>query len=123
MLASQRRHRREADADAKVSVLCKASVKWIRHNHFDSVWACLRRRPEVTGTDLVFVQIACLGIAGVVRDAPPFDGRDDVPELYRHYLHMILQGLRPSPDTAPYPVPALTTAELHKLLRSGVDGD
>ncbi|MBT2521750.1 TetR/AcrR family transcriptional regulator [Arthrobacter sp. ISL-28] len=76
-------------------------------------------REEITGTDLVFIQIACTSVATVVQDGPDVEGRSDVEELYRRYLWIMLDGLRPHREgIAPLPVAALTTEQTHALLRS-----
>lgn len=77
-------------------------------------------RPDATGTDLIFLQIALLSIAVVAQDGPPVESRPDVDDLHRRYLWIALDGLRPGmhPPT-PLPVPALTTQETHTLLRAG----
>ena len=75
-------------------------------------------RGDVTGTDLILLQIACLSVAQTISDGPSIEGRDDLHELYRRTLGIMLDGLRPARvDTAPLDVPALTTDELHALLR------
>lgn len=75
-------------------------------------------RPDVAGTDLILIQIACLSVAQTVSDGPELDDRDDLPDLYRRILGIMLDGLRPARAGAtPLAVPALTTDELHALLR------
>lgn len=76
-------------------------------------------RADVTGTDLVFLQIACGAIATVAQDGPKVEGRDDAEELYLRYLWIVLDGLRPvRQGAAALPIPALTTEQTHTLLRS-----
>jgi AcrR family transcriptional regulator len=77
-------------------------------------------RPDATGTDLIFLQIALAAISGTIQDGPALDGRADAEELYRRYLWIALDGLRASPTsgTSPLPVAALTTLETHSQLRS-----
>ncbi len=64
-------------------------------------------REEITGTDLIFLQIALTKIALVSRGG----------ELYRRYLWIALDGMRVGNVDAPLPVAALTTEETHELLR------
>ncbi len=74
-------------------------------------------RSDATGTDLIFLQMACISISTVVQDGPEIEARSDSRDLYRRYLWVMLDGLIPQrSDTAPLPVQALTTAELHVLL-------
>ena len=66
-------------------------------------------RPDVEGTDLVFIQVGLLAIVDRVRDASP--------ELYRRYLHITLDGLRAHPDnTSELPVEALSLAQTHAVM-------
>src|SRR5699024_4860535 len=45
------------------------------------------------------------------------DGRDDISELYRRYLWIALDGLRPErTGTSRLPIPPLTTQQTHTLL-------
>lgn len=75
-------------------------------------------RDDVTGTDLVFLQIAFTAVAAVAQAGPAVEGRDDLDQLQRRYLAIALDGLRPHREAAtPLPVPALTTDEIHALLR------
>lgn len=74
-------------------------------------------RPDITGTDLIFLQIAITSISTVTQDGPRIDGRDDVEELYRRYLWIALDGLRTDNKTSTLPVPALTTLQTHTLLQ------
>lgn len=72
-------------------------------------------RVDLTGTDLQFLQIGIAAIAGVAADGAKNTDRSDIEQLYRRYLWMTLDGLRPGhPD--PLPVPALTTAQTRDLL-------
>ncbi|MCP3425236.1 TetR/AcrR family transcriptional regulator [Rothia sp. AR01] len=76
-------------------------------------------REDVTGTDLILLQVALTAIASTAQDGPPPDERDDIGQLYRRYLWMLLDGLRPYRDKATaLPVPPLTTAQTHLLLGS-----
>jgi AcrR family transcriptional regulator len=74
-------------------------------------------RTDVTGTDLIFLQIAFNAVATVAQDGPRLDGRDDAEQLYRRYLWIALDGLRTEGHTSELPVPALTTAQTHALLQ------
>jgi AcrR family transcriptional regulator len=73
-------------------------------------------RPDATGTDLIFLQIALSAVTAVAQDGPPIEGRDDAGQLYRRYLWIALDGLRAN-HTSELPVPALTTTQTHTLLR------
>jgi AcrR family transcriptional regulator len=76
-------------------------------------------RADVTGTDLVFLQIACTAVANVAQDGPQIAERPNVEDIYRRYLWVALDGLRPHREEfTPLPVPALTTEQTHTLLRS-----
>ncbi|MBT2498594.1 helix-turn-helix transcriptional regulator [Agromyces sp. ISL-38] len=76
-------------------------------------------RADATGTDLIFIQIACISISTVVQGSPDIEERSDSRDLYRRYLRVMLNGLSPQHgDTAPLRVQALMTEQLHDLLRS-----
>jgi AcrR family transcriptional regulator len=74
-------------------------------------------RADVTGTDLIFLQIAFSSVAIVAQDGSRPQGRDDADQLYRRYLAIALDGLRADGPTSELPVPALTTAQTHALLQ------
>jgi AcrR family transcriptional regulator len=75
-------------------------------------------RGDVTGTDLIFLQIALTAISGTVQDGAVPDGRSDAGELYRRYLWIVLDGLRASASGhSVLPLAALTTLETHTLLQ------
>lgn len=74
-------------------------------------------RKDVTGTDLIFLQIAFASVAGVVQDGTIPHGRQDATELHRRYLWIALDGLRASPQHSVLPLPPLTTTETHTLLQ------
>lgn len=75
-------------------------------------------RSDVTGTDLVFLQVAITSIADTVGDHE-VAGRTDLDSLYRRYLWLALDGLRPSrTGVSELPVPPLTTAETHTVMGS-----
>lgn len=74
-------------------------------------------RSDVTGTDLVFLQIALNAVAVVAQDGPAVEGYDDSAQLYRRYLGIALDGLRADGRISELPIPALTTAQTHVLLR------
>lgn len=79
-------------------------------------------RVDATGTDLIFLQIACISISNVVQDGPEIEERSDSRDLYRRYLWVMLDGLAPQrDDTAPLPVQALTTVQLHALLSDPIN--
>jgi hypothetical protein len=66
-------------------------------------------RPDVEGTDLVFIQVGLLAIVDRVRDASP--------ELYRRCLHITLDGLRAHPDEpSELPVEALSLTQTHAVM-------
>ncbi|MBA8792513.1 AcrR family transcriptional regulator [Friedmanniella endophytica] len=66
-------------------------------------------RSDVTGTDLTFIQIGLNAIMTRSRDAHP--------ELYRRYLHLMLDGLRAHPGPAtPLPVGPLTSDQTHAVM-------
>ncbi|TSE01058.1 TetR/AcrR family transcriptional regulator [Skermania sp. ID1734] len=73
-------------------------------------------RPGVTGTDLIFAQIGLTAVAATISDGAGGIDRDDVDDLYRRYLRITLDGLRPVHD-AELPGPPLTTEETHRVLQ------
>ncbi|MFC9056727.1 TetR/AcrR family transcriptional regulator [Streptomyces sp. NPDC057074] len=76
-------------------------------------------RPDVTGTDLVLLQVALTALAATAQARPVIEGRDDIVTIYRRYLWIFLDGLRPGRDgVSALPVPALTTEQTHILLGS-----
>ncbi|WPU09489.1 TetR family transcriptional regulator [Pseudarthrobacter oxydans] len=75
-------------------------------------------REDVTGTDLIFLQIALTDISGTVQDGTVPEGRGDADQLYRRYLWIVLDGLRASASgPTELPVAALSTYETHTLLQ------
>jgi AcrR family transcriptional regulator len=80
-------------------------------------------RKDVTGTDLIFLQIGLADIARTVQDGAAPAGRTGTDRLYRRYLRIVLDGLRQSsPGPSDLPVPALSTAETHVLLQPPAQG-
>ncbi|KQQ94882.1 TetR family transcriptional regulator [Arthrobacter sp. Leaf141] len=80
-------------------------------------------REDVTGTDLIFLQIALTDISGTVQSGSAPEGRDDADRLYRRYLWIVLDGLRASASApSKLPVAALTTHETHALLQPRPQG-
>ncbi|MEY9778079.1 TetR/AcrR family transcriptional regulator [Arthrobacter sp. MW3 TE3886] len=74
-------------------------------------------RPDATGTDLIFLQIALTAISETVADRTEPGILPDVGQLYRRYLWIALDGLRARPEgVSPLPVGPLTTEETHTLL-------
>ncbi|RYE39260.1 MAG: TetR/AcrR family transcriptional regulator [Hyphomicrobiales bacterium] len=73
-------------------------------------------RPDLTGTDLVFLQIGLVSIAAAARQHGPGAG-SPAAELYRRYLGIALDGIRPDGPHTTLAVEALTTEETHRLLR------
>ena len=66
-------------------------------------------RPDVEGTDLVFIQLGLIAITKRTRDA--------VPDLYRRYLQIAFDGLRAHPtEPSQLPIPALTTEQTHAVM-------
>lgn len=65
------------------------------------------------------IQIAVVSVALTCADGEGVSKRDDVAEVYRRYLWMMLDGLKPARDgVSPLPVDPLTTAQAHPLLGS-----
>ncbi|WP_375424679.1 TetR/AcrR family transcriptional regulator [uncultured Friedmanniella sp.] len=64
-------------------------------------------RPDVEGTDLTFIQVGLNAIMARSRNAQP--------DLYRRYLHLLLDGLRTGPRSA-LPVAALTSDQTHVVM-------
>lgn len=73
-------------------------------------------RPDLTGTDLIFLQIALTAIATTARTNAQAVTRADVGQLYRRYLWMALDGIRADTIHSPLPIAALTTSDTHGLL-------
>ena len=74
-------------------------------------------RDDVTGVDLILLQVSLTALATIAQARPDVVGRDDLGELYRRYLWIFLDGLRPARDAAtPLPVPSLTTQQAHLML-------
>ena len=68
-----------------------------------------RLRDDVTGTDLTFIQVGLNAIMTRSRHAHP--------NLYRRYLHLMLDGLRAEPGKpTPLPVTALTSDQTHAVM-------
>jgi AcrR family transcriptional regulator len=66
-------------------------------------------RGDVTGTDLTFIQVALNAVMARSRHAQP--------DLYRRYLHLMLDGLRAVPGKpTPLPVVALTSDQTHAVM-------
>ncbi|TNM68130.1 TetR/AcrR family transcriptional regulator [Streptomyces sp. NP160] len=66
-------------------------------------------RGDVTGTDLTFIQVGLNAIMARSREAHP--------DLYRRYLHLVLDGLRAEPGVpTPLPVDALTSDQTHAVM-------
>jgi AcrR family transcriptional regulator len=66
-------------------------------------------RGDVAGTDLAFIQVGLNAIMSRSRDAHP--------DLYRRYLHLMLDGLRAEPGhPTPLPVAALTSDQTHAVM-------
>ena len=76
-------------------------------------------RHDIVGTDLVMIQIAVVSVALTCTDREGVSRRDDVAEVYRRYLWIMLDGLKPACDgVSPLPVDPLTTEQAHALLGS-----
>jgi AcrR family transcriptional regulator len=66
-------------------------------------------RDDIEGTDLTFIQVGLNAIMARSRDAHP--------DLYRRYLHLLLDGLRAQPGhPSPLPVAALTSDQTHAVM-------
>lgn len=68
-------------------------------------------RDDVEGTDLVFIQVGLNAIAERSREVSP--------ELYRRYLHLMLDSIRAHPDQLDLPVSALTVDQTHAAMGLG----
>ncbi|MFJ9588722.1 hypothetical protein [Streptomyces acidicola] len=81
-------------------------------------------RDDLTGVDLILVQVSLTALAKVAHGRADAVGRGDLAELYRRYLWVFLDGIRPDRDDAtPLPVPSLTTQQAHLMLGAGASGD
>ncbi len=66
-------------------------------------------RDDIEGTDLAFIQVGLNAIMDRSRGAHP--------DLYRRYLHLMLDGLRAKPtNPSPLPVSALTSDQTHAVM-------
>src|SRR5690625_5945104 len=66
-----------------------------------------RRRADLTGVDLILLQVSLTVLAKVTHGRSEMVGRDDLPELYRRYLWIFLDGIRPERGgTTTLPVPS-----------------
>jgi AcrR family transcriptional regulator len=69
-------------------------------------------REDLERTDLVFVQLALAAMMDATRGAEP--------ELYRRYLALFLDGLRPAREgPSALPVPALSGEQTHAVMTRG----
>lgn len=76
-------------------------------------------RSDSGGTDLVMIQIAVVSVARTCAGWKNVGGREDIEQLYRRYLWIMLDGLKPRhSDVSPLPIDALTTEEAHTILGS-----
>jgi hypothetical protein len=66
-------------------------------------------RPDVATSDVPVINF----MLNTVVDF----GRDVDPDLYRRYLAIVLDGLRPRPDLDPLPVPPLSIPAFQDALR------
>lgn len=74
-------------------------------------------RADLTGTDLIFLQIGITAIARTAREGVGDSARSEIDDLYRRYLWIVLDGLRSTPaEHTSLPVQALTTDETHSIL-------
>ncbi|MFE5837468.1 TetR/AcrR family transcriptional regulator [Arthrobacter sp. NPDC056493] len=73
-------------------------------------------RPDLTGTDLIFLQIGIAAIAFTARAGAANVDRGDVTDLYRRYLWIALDGIRARAGAVDLPVEALSTEQTHQLL-------
>jgi hypothetical protein len=67
-------------------------------------------RPEFTGTDAIFIQIALHGVMDRTRGTEP--------ELYRRYLTMFLDGVRADGPRSALPVAPLSVEQTHTVMTS-----
>ncbi|MFF1602869.1 TetR/AcrR family transcriptional regulator [Streptomyces mirabilis] len=84
----------------------------------DRARASGRLRRDVTGVDLILLQVSLTALATTARArSTAVTDRDDLGELYRRYLWIFLDGIRADrgPTTA-LPVPPLTTPQAHRML-------
>jgi AcrR family transcriptional regulator len=80
-------------------------------------------REDVTGTDLIFLQIGLTAISGTVPRGATLDGREDLAQLYRRYLWIALDGLRASTaGNSSLPVAPLSVEQTHTLLQHRAQG-
>ena len=68
-------------------------------------------RDGVEGTDLVFIQVGLNAVAERSREVSP--------DLYRRYLHLMLDGIRARSGGSELPVPALTVDQTHAAMGLG----
>ena len=74
-------------------------------------------RDDLTGVDLILLQVSLTALAKVAHGRAESVGREDLAELYRRYLWVFLDGLRPGRDApSELPIPSLTTQQAHIML-------
>ncbi|MBT0774187.1 TetR/AcrR family transcriptional regulator [Kineosporia sp. J2-2] len=73
-------------------------------------------RPELTGSDLILLQIGIVSIAFTLRKNADAVDRADVPELWRRYLAMALDGIRADSGHRALPLESVRGEELHRIL-------
>jgi AcrR family transcriptional regulator len=73
-------------------------------------------RDDLKPTDLIFLQLGLVAIAHTLRQNSAAVQREDVASVYRRYLAITLDGVRPRAPRTELLVDALTTEETHQIL-------
>lgn len=72
-------------------------------------------RPDLQQSDLIFLQVA---LSAILHRSHAV-----APQLYRRYLELFLDGIRPSAASAPLPVPALDALQTHRAMTAPRTGE
>jgi len=95
-------HARVSDARDRIAPLIEALVDRARGEG--------AVRPDLEQSDVIFLQVALAAIMDRSRDV--------APELYRRYLAMFLDGIRPDGRATSLPAPALDARDTHRAMTS-----
>jgi AcrR family transcriptional regulator len=68
-------------------------------------------RPDIRPTDIMMIEFMIGGVAYYTRH---------VPDAWRRYLDMLVDGLRARPDQAPLSAPALTDEQKHQAMTAWI---
>ena len=73
-------------------------------------------RRDIVGTDLVMIQIAVVSVAWTCSDRKDVSECEDSEQVYRRYLWIMLDGLKPArDDVSPLPVDPVPPSHAHAV--------